>query len=82
MKLFSKEKVVFFITMVNSIYYFAIWIPLLSLGISFYTATLYVLFKKRKDSILGKIFFKIHLVLGVVEILNVSNVTLYTIDRS
>uniref|UniRef100_A0A914CEC9 Cytochrome b561 domain-containing protein n=1 Tax=Acrobeloides nanus TaxID=290746 RepID=A0A914CEC9_9BILA len=63
--------------MVNSTYYFAIWLPLLSFGIAFYIATLFVLFKKMKDSILGKIFFKIHLVLGIVEILCVSNVVLY-----
>ena len=54
--------------MANPVLYYAIWAPLLFFGILFYIATIIVLIRKRTDAILGRSFFQIHIVLGVVEI--------------
>jgi hypothetical protein len=55
----------------KTILYISIYIPLVGTGIGFYAVTIFVLFVKRYDSILGTKFFNMHIVLGINEIFEV-----------
>src|SRR4051794_32602471 len=65
-------------------YYLGIYLPILSIFFTFYAMVLIVIFLKRKDHILGSIFFSISFFLGIIEltVVSTSDATKLVISKS